>query len=360
MCHAHIQVLAVIKMKSILLILSFLTFSSVYGQTGLTSYSADLPMKDSLEVYLVEIEKSDYVFYFRLLLSGQAVEIYSRDNQNYEGRIINSVKEYNQIKIDDDYRTQATKLYTEKVSIDSSKATSLAQKIIESGQILIPTDTLIDTWTRWYLHCGSLNFEIKNDGKYFEQSFHCPWSQPDSVEFKDVILSNYDLLKQELKLDSIYQGFWSQLPKGKTYSRSGYGMTYIMTDEQEAAWNKDRPRRDYLKSIKDTVDNYIKTKLREIQSTTDSTESPCYSASLTFDTKGMLKKIETSKYDRMKLSDGLSWYIEDIIENRKCKKSIKRIFRTINLSSFNLEYNVYRTFYNFSGNEWTIVDDTIY
>jgi hypothetical protein len=85
-------------MKSILLILTLLTFSSVYGQTGLTSYSADLTMQDSLEVVLVDIEKSEYAFYFRLLLSGQTVEIFSQNNRNFQGTITNSVKEYNQIK----------------------------------------------------------------------------------------------------------------------------------------------------------------------------------------------------------------------------------------------------------------------
>ena len=120
-----------------------MTFSSVYGQTGLTSYSADLPMQDSLEVALVEIEKSEFAFYFRLLLSGQTVEIFSQDNRNYQGTITNSIKEYSQIKIDDDYRTQATKLFIEKVAIDSSVAGSIAQQVRESGQPSIPTDTLI-------------------------------------------------------------------------------------------------------------------------------------------------------------------------------------------------------------------------
>ena len=37
----------------LLFILTILTFSSIYGQTGLTSYSADLPAPDSLEVELL-------------------------------------------------------------------------------------------------------------------------------------------------------------------------------------------------------------------------------------------------------------------------------------------------------------------
>lgn len=347
-----------IKMKSALLILTFLTFNSAFGQTGLTSYSADLPMQDSLEVALVDIEKSEYAFYFRLLTSGQTVEIFSQDNRNFQGTITNSIKEYSQIKIEDDIRTQATKLFTEKVTIDTSVAASIAQQIRVSGQTSIPTDTLIKSWRRYYLHCGSLIFEIKNEGKYIEQSFHCPWGQPDSVEFKDVILSNYDLLKQELKLDSIYHGFWKQLPKGKTYSRIGHRMTYKLTDEQTAAWEKDKPRRDYLKSIKDTVDSYLKMRLEEIQATSDSTNSPCRRAHLTFGTNGKLKKIRTNR--DIKLSDGLSWYIEELVEDRRCKKAIKRIFKKINLSSLNLEHDIHRTFYHSLGGGWKIRDNTIY
>ena len=354
-----IRLLAVIKMKYILFILTILTFSSIYGQTGLTSYSADLPVPDSLEVELIDIEKSDYVFYFRLLLSGQTVEIFSKDNITYSGNIINSIKEYNQIKIDDDYRTKATKIYTEKLFFERTKAKSLAHQIIESGQLLIPTDTLIESWTRWYLHCGRLNFELKNDGKYLQQSFHCPWSQPDSVEFKDVILSNYDLLKQELKLDSIYQGFWSQLPKGKTYSRSGYGMTYIMTDDQEAAWKKDKPRRDYLKSIKDTIDSYLRTELEKQQIKLD--DINCFEDyRLTFNENAELWKLKVSDYNKPKLFDGLGWYFEDKREIRKCKKLIKKVFREIDLSSFNLKYKVYRTLSFGLEGEIQLRDYTIY
>ena len=42
----------------------------------------------------------------------------------------------------------------------------------------------------------SNNFEIKNNNNYTKQSFHCPWSQPDSVEFKnDSFLSKKSLEK---------------------------------------------------------------------------------------------------------------------------------------------------------------------
>jgi hypothetical protein len=348
-------------MKSILLILTICSFNTIYGQSGLTSYPADIPLRDSLNVELINIEKTEFAFYFRLLLSGQTVNIFSQDKKIFHGVITNSVKEYEQVKVNDQYRRQATKLYSEQVRIDSSLATSIASKIIESGQISIPTDSLIDSWTRLYLHCGSLNFEIKNDNNFVKQSFHCPWNQPDSVEYKNIILSNYNLLKQELNLDSIYQIFWTQLPKGKTYSRSGYGMTYKLTDKQEEAWKKGKPKRDYLKSIKDSVDNYLNYRLDSLQETFDSTSYSCYNNyQLAFAKNGRLKKIYKNRHDRMKITDGLTWYIEDHIETWRCHKQIKKIFKKVNLSSFDLEYEVYRTFHFDLGEGWMITDNTIY
>ena len=135
-------------------------------------------------------------------------------------------------------------------------------------------------------------------------------------------------------------------------------MTYIMTEKQEEAWKKDKPRRDYLKSIKDTIDNYINFKLDSLQATSNLMKFSCFdSYHLTFSKNGKLKKIWTSPEDNMKIGDGLSFYIEDKLEIWKCRKKIKKIFKLINLKSFHLRYELYRTFYFDIG---TITDDTIY
>lgn len=344
----------------IITLLAWAINSCAFAQSGFTSYSVDLPMKDSLNVELLEIEKSEFPFYFRLRLSGQTIDIYSSDNKTYRGEINSWIKEYKQIKTDGEYRSKAVQLYLKRVEIDSLLAKSIALRIINSGQPELPTDELIESWKKWFLHCGSVNFEIKNKDRYVEQSYHCPWNQPDSVEFKDIILSNFDILKQELHLDSLYQELFSQLPKGKTYSRSGYSMTYILTEKQEEQRNKDKPRRIYLKSIKDTVDNYLNTKLDELQNSTASLKHSCFSGySLTFGKNGKLIKVR-ERGSSMKISDGLFWYLEDVIEERRCIRQTKKIFKSVNLKTFNLEHKVYRTFYYDLGDGWIVVDNTIY
>lgn len=347
-------------MRYIIVSLILFTSNFIFGQVGLTSYPIDISLDDTLEVKLIDIKNSKYKYYYRLLLNGQTIDLFSFDKKVFHCEITNSIKQYNQVKIEDEYYNKATKLFSEKVIIDSTTSTLVANKIFKSNQNLIPTDSLIKSWTGYYIHCSSLRFEIKAENIYIKQSFHCPWSQPDTVEFKDIILANYDLLKTELKLDSVYNVFFSKLPNGKTYSRNGYGMTYVFTEKQEESWKLDKPRRDYLKSIKDTIDNFLKAKLIVIQSESDSIIEPCYSAHLEFNTNGKLKKITTNKDNLTKLFDGFSWYIEDRVENFKCKKKIRRIFKQIDLSSFNLKHSIYRTFYRDLGNGWTVTDNTIY
>lgn len=346
-------------MKGILTFTALLSLNLLKAQTGLTSYSTGFPMSDTLAFNYTEIKTSDFTFFFRLNLSGQTIDLYSRDKIKFQGEIINTIKEYEHVKIDDYYRTKASKLYTQITIIEPSLATKIAEQIIESEQLSFPTDTLIKSWERWFLHCGNLNFEIKDNGHYYTQTYHCPWSQKDSVEYKDVILSNYKLIIEELKTDSVYNEFFNQLPKGKTYSSSGYGMTYLMTDEQEDAWNKDQPRRDYLKSIKDRIDNYLTTELEKQNIKLD--KISCFEDyRLTFNKDGELWKLKVSNYHKPKLLDGLVSYFEDKREIRKCKKLIRKVFREIDLSSFNLEYNVYRTLSGGLEEKFQLRDDTIY
>ncbi|TAE77899.1 MAG: hypothetical protein EAY81_12180 [Bacteroidetes bacterium] len=307
---------------------------------SLTSYPSNILMNDSLEIRFLDIQKSGYVFYFRLLLSGQTLDIFSKDKVVFYGEIVNSIKEYSYIKRGKHDLLKANQLYTEKLQIGTALSTKIAHHIIKSEQQSIPTDTLISSWTRWYLHCGSLVFEIKDEGKYVKQSFHCPWSQPDSVKFKSVILSNYDLLHQELKLDSVYEGFMSKLPKGKTYSKDGYRMAYIMTEKQRKAWEQDKPQRDYMKSVEDTISRYLKANLEKQKLNNIS----CFEVyHLTFNKDGKLCKLKVADYHRRKLFDDIGFYFEDKKAIRKCKKLIKRMFKEINLSSFKLRYKVVQT-----------------
>jgi hypothetical protein len=321
----------------IFLFLSKVLFSQTTGletvelDTSLHWSNSTSVLRDSFYFDLPVIENSNYETHFRISMTGQKIDFYSSDNISFEGLLTNVITKYTEIG----EKNEPTGYVFQKIKLDSAVSISVAKSVILSGQGLFPTDTLIPSWHRRFLHCSSLEFEFKLNRTYSEQSFLCPWGQPDTTKFAKVIVANHAFVLKELDLERLYDDFKSQLPKGRTYSRDEYIMQYFMTDKQAKAWNEDKPRREYLKSIKDTVDSYLRMRLKEIQATSDSINSPCYSAHLTFGRNGKLKEIKTNR--DMKLTDGLSWYIEDLIEDRRCKKAIKHIFKKIDLSSFNFD-----------------------
>lgn len=343
-------------MKQIVLIVNLIISIQLHGQVSNLRCSEI----DSFYHLLPVVKNSKFKIHIRVSLTGQTIDLYSNDKISFQGTLTNNITEYKSVKTKGGERSESSQVVYQTFQLDSTLSSEVATKILQSGQDNIPTDSLVKNWKKWYLHCGSIFFQFKENNNYIEQSFHCPWSQPDSVEFKKTIISNYKFLEDKLQLETRFGTFESLLPKGKTYSKDGYGIMYIMTNEQSKAWEKDRPKRDYLKSIKDTINDFLNNRLKEVRVDYGSKESPCFSATLKFNRKGKLKSVKTNKSDRPKIFDGLSSYFEEMIEETKCKKSIKRIFENINLASFNTKYDIYRTFYDFSDGGWTIVDDTMY
>jgi hypothetical protein len=138
-------------------------------------------------------------------------------------------------------------------------------------------------------------------------------------------------------------------------------MMYLFTVKQEEALRKDQPRRNYLKSIKGTIDSYINSKLDSMEKSKSSTDLSCFEEyHLTFRKNGTLKKIWTHPIHKMKLMDGLSFYFEDRIDRRRCKRKIREIFKEISLKNFDLQFELYRTFDFTSNYGWYVYDNTIY
>lgn len=73
-----------------------------------------------------------------------------------------------------------------------------------------------------------------------------------------------DRIDITLHLSESYTAFDKKLEKGKWYTNEFYQSMYKLSDKESENWNKYKPRRDYLASVKDTVDSYIKERLNEI------------------------------------------------------------------------------------------------
>jgi hypothetical protein len=318
---------------------------------------------DSFYFDLQPVQSTNFKSHFRISLTGQTIDFYSSDNEKFHGKLTNYITEYITVKNkDSDYDQSKKYQYViEEITLEQTKVEKIVEKLIKTGQPEIPTDTLIALWQRNFLHCNSLVFQFNLSGNYTKQTFHCPWGQKDSIEYKNVVLDNYQSLKSTFQLDSLYNSFENRLPKGKSYSRDGYRMMYKMTDQQSENWKKSQPQRDFMKSVKDTVDSFINSELKKQNIQLSGID--CFEDyRLTFGKNGKLKTITLSHYDKptLKKSLGLGDYLSDKKEIRKCKKNIKQIFSNIDLSFLNLETEIYRTFSFDHKNEYQLRDDTIY
>jgi hypothetical protein len=316
---------------------------------------------DSFYYNLTPIQSSKQQKHIRILIPGTTIDLFTKDN-TYEGFLINKAVEYTyeKQKNSEHKKSVEKQVVFEKIPLNEQKVKQIVELLI-NRQIQIPTDSLIPNWHMWFLDCNSIYFFYKIDDFVKTQRYLCLHGQKDTVDYKSIIAENYNLIKSTFDIDSLSIVFENNLPKGKTYSRDGFMLMYKMTTKQSEQWAKGKPMRNYLKSIKDTVDNYIKNELSK--QTIETEGIRCFKAyNLTFGTNGKLKKVTLSKYaiPKLRKSFGVSDFFEEKREVRKCKSKIKSIFREIDLSFMNLEYEFNRTFtFDYKG-DYLFYDRTIY
>jgi hypothetical protein len=309
---------------------------------------------DSFYFNLHPIHATKFKSHLRISLTGQTLDFYSVDNLKFFGQLTNYTKEY----ID---QSKESQYVFEKLVLEESKVDKILGKIIKTGQPEIPTDSMISSWKRNFWHCNSLVFQYNFNGKYTKQIYQCPWGQNDSLAYKHTILGNFENLKSTFQLDTLYSIFESKLPKGKSYSRDGYRMMYKMTDQESKNWRKNQPNRDFMKSVKDTVDSFLNSELKKQDVKLN--EIDCLEDyQVTFGKNGKLKIIKVFQYDKptLKESLGLSDYLAEKKEIKKCEKKIKQIFNKIDLGFLNLQTEIYRTFSINYKKEYELNDNTKY
>lgn len=308
---------------------------------------------------LPPIQSSKFKSHVRISFSGQIIDLFSSDNVRFQGRLTNYIAEFETAKSSNP--SQVHQYVFEQLDLEQSKVDKFIQGLLQSGQINAPTDSLIPSWQRNFLHCNSLAFQFNMDGKYTKQIFHCPWAQNDSVPYKHTVVRTYESLKSTFLLDSLYKSFEGKLPKGKTYSVDGAQMRFKMTDQQVEHWKKSQPQRDFMKSVKDTIDLFLNSELKKRDLKLNGIDCEI-DFRLTFGTNGKLKSAEISDLDKptLKSSVGLGDYLARKKETRKCQRKVEQVFGGIDLSFLNLESEIYRTFKFDAINGFQLRDDTIY
>ncbi|MEM6261509.1 MAG: hypothetical protein AAGI38_03300 [Bacteroidota bacterium] len=313
--------------------------------TAYTYLNSTLAQRDSIYLGLEVVRNSPHKIHIRRSTTGgfgQTVDLFSSDGISFQGILTQSIMEYVYVKSKEGGSSGPVRVYFKKSPMDSVDANELGRTIMQSGFVSMSEDSVNNNWSRRFFHCEGIMFQMKLDDQYQMFEFICPRGQPDSVPYKSLVIHMDSLFEQKLDFSNRYsREFIQSLPLGKTYSRTGYMHIYRFTEEERKWWEEDRPRREYLEFIKDTVDSYLQTELAKYDVDTNKCDC-CYKFGLRYDLNGKLSAFEVHDHVKPKLEDGLSWFLEDWKYLRRCKREMKRIFRKISLKHFNLKHTVYR------------------
>ena len=295
------------------------------------------------------IKASNTKYHFRYVKYGQIIELKSDNGIDFSGQLINEITESKPIKTEYGNDSKPINYVFEFVELDKINSSKIGQLILKEKIYQIPTDTLINNWNFNWLHCSSINLYYKTKNSINAKIYTCPWNQNDTIKKAKSIKEIDNKLNEIFKLKERYSEFTSKLEKGKSYSNDGYRQMYIMTEKESQGWKNGKPIRDYKKSIKDTIDNYLEFKLNEL--IPNSTELNCYDDySLTFSKNGKLKNMKVDMEFWERLSDK---------DYKKCKRILKKTFQKIRIDFVDPKYEFYREL-SFGQKGIYIYDRTIY
>jgi hypothetical protein len=339
------------KRKSFILFILLISLN-LFGQNGLKKVDIDKNYKlyessldDFAKYYfrLIDIKNSNYKIHFRYLKNSQAIDIYSNDNINFEGEILNFITEQKAVKVNDVNSTTPNKYVYEILKLDNKTSNEIGKDILNSNLQKIPDYKEIKNWNRNWLDCGSISFILKINSNINEKDFSCPSQQNDSIDHVKSLKLIYHKIDNNDSIKNKFDEFKNKLEKGKTYS-NGFVQMYLFTNEESENWNKSKPKREYLKSIKDTITNFLDVKVNELIKNTNDLD--CFDDYyLVFSEKGKLLDVKI----RVKLDK----------EERKCIKLIKKRLKNIKIDLVNPMYPFERVL-SFYKKKPSIYDNTIY
>jgi hypothetical protein len=267
---------------------------------------------------LDSLNKSKFKYYFRYIKSKQIIDVYSNNGIDFSGKILNRTIQRTQEKTKHRKEIKTRSYISELYELDKIKASEIGQLFIKHKINYIPTDTLINNWRFGWFDCYGVSFEFNISDNFKTSSYSCLQGQYDTVEYVTNLKTIIDSINSILELEKKYSEFTSKLEGGCSYSANGYMVMYITTKKESEWLNKDKPRRDYLYSIKDTITNYLEIGLNRLITNTE--ELDCYDDFyITFSKKGKFKKIRgknISFFERISDKD-----------YRKCKRVVKKSLR---------------------------------
>ena len=228
-----------------------------------------------------------------------------------------------------------------KIPVNLSKL--VLDKYAKSGIPEFLKDSINPKWDAIAFDCFGATIQSKWDNIYREKTYSCPWIQEDSLNYIDSVVSFLKYLDTSEYLKQTADALFDKIPGGQFYTRNNFMYTYKRTPEQQEAWLIDNPRRDYIDSISQFIDPYI---TEQIQYTDSSKAQYCDYCLfyVKFKKSGRLDKIKVADHSKYKIyEDGFFW-LEERRELRKCKQYVRKSAKNINLSHFNLKYDIVKEF----------------
>ena len=338
--------------RNLFILFILLITVNLFGQNGLKKIDIDENYKlnesssDNFVKYyfkLIDLKTSNYKTHLRYLKNSQVIDIYSNDDITFEGELLNYITEQKNIKVNDYNSTTPNKYVYEILKLNNKTANDIGSCILKSNIQEIPNYTEIKNWNRNWLDCDGISFILKINSKINEKEFTCPSQQNDSIKYVKSLKELYNKIDNNDSIKYRFDEFKNRLEKGKTYS-NGFVQMYLFTSKESEFWNSNKPEREYLKSIKDTITNFLDVKANELFIETNDID--CFEDyHLFYSEKGKLVKVKIQgKLDK---------------EERKCIKLIKKRLKNLKIDFVEPKYSFERvlSFYN---KKVSIYDNTIY
>jgi hypothetical protein len=125
---------------------------------------------------------------------------------------------------------------------------------------------------------------------------------------------------KQFNLDTLYERFENQLARGKCYTRNGFLSLCFFSEKEEKIYEKNKPYREYLNSVRDSLKRYLDDTLAKLFNKLGPVECHYEPFYLKFSTKNELIKVATNK----KVNDA-----DDRKELKECKAKIEEAFKHV-------------------------------
>jgi hypothetical protein len=292
--------------------------------------------RDSFYFSLIDLRKTNCSTHYRISSNKQKVDIFSIDNVNFQGFVLNYIVEKKETDLGE---YQSTKYYFQLIPLDTLISKRIAHKIAVSNLCQIPNDKLIKGWNLDYLHCNNLEFEFWQNHKYISTEYNCLYAQNDTISYKLIIEENINFIENEIKLKQLYDSFKLDLPKGKRYSSDDYRILYIPTNKQNRKYARDKPNRDYMDQVNDTLNKYLGDTLTKIFLTKGEFGCSYVYFQLNFSKNNKIKNVETQFIKKSKETE----------EEKKCRNEILLALRKIQFDFIKPKSDYWKEFYYSNG-----------